>query len=204
MQYPNFDYAQLSPPSEPPEFDNYPSSPRILEYLEAFAEEHDLVARIRFKAKVNRLIPTHDHWTIHYGDKACASADAVVVCNGHYSVPNVPLLAGMDSFDGRLLHAREYIGPEGFSGQKVVVWGGNASALDLVREISGTASHLFWCGHAPAMSDIAADLARVSVCADPSRIAGSTVTLSSGEALEDVDVILMCTCLLYTSPSPRD
>lgn len=46
------------------------------------------------------------------------SFDAVVVCNGHYSHPNLPVIAGMGEFPaGRQLHSHNYRAPEPFTGQ---------------------------------------------------------------------------------------
>jgi Flavin-binding monooxygenase-like len=43
--------------------------------------------------------------------------DAVVVCNGHYTEPNVPSVSGMESFPGLQMHAHNYRSPEQFAGQ---------------------------------------------------------------------------------------
>ena len=40
--------------------------------------------------------------------------DAVVVCNGHYSRPRLPQIAGQDTFPGLVMHSHNYRRPDGF------------------------------------------------------------------------------------------
>ena len=200
MQYPNFEYAQVFEPSEPAEHYNYPSYTRVLSYLDAFAKHYDLIQKIRFNTQVSKVALAKQGWRLELGNGQVALADAVVICNGHYSVPNLPTLEGIKSFQGRLQHAKDYTRPDHFKGEQVLIWGGNASALDLVREISTTASHVYWCGHADSMADIAADLPQVSIKPDPIHVEGSRVTLKSGEQLNNVDALLLCTGYRYRFP----
>jgi Flavin-binding monooxygenase-like len=63
--------------------------------------------------------------------------DAVFVCNGHYSVPAIPKIPGLQEFfRGRVLHSIEYDIPAAFEGQTVLCVGGRASGSDLAREIA--------------------------------------------------------------------
>ncbi|MGB2238477.1 MAG: NAD(P)-binding domain-containing protein [Pseudomonadales bacterium] len=200
MQYPNFDYARLFDPSEPEELYNYPSYTRVLSYLEAFTKEHALSQKIHLNKKISRLAPVEEGWDLHFADGQLGSADAVVVCNGHYSEPNLPVLEGIETFQGRIMHAKDYQKPDDFKGKQVLIWGGNASALDLVREINTTASRIFWCGHATSMSEIAAELPQVRIKSDPIGFEGATVVLKSGEHLNDIDTVLFCTGYRYSFP----
>jgi cation diffusion facilitator CzcD-associated flavoprotein CzcO len=53
--------------------------------------------------------------------------DAVMVFNGHYSVPRLPPVDGIDSFPGRCEHSHNYRRPEGYRGLKVLIVGAHAS-----------------------------------------------------------------------------
>ena len=57
--------------------------------------------------------------------------NAVVVCNGHYAVPRVPPVTGMDSFGGRCEHSHNYRRPDGYRGLRVVTVGAHASGAML-------------------------------------------------------------------------
>ena len=62
--------------------------------------------------------------------------DAVVVCNGHYSVPRRPALPGAARFPGRVLHSHSYRENAAYAGLRVVVVGASASGEDISREIA--------------------------------------------------------------------
>eukprot|EP00879_Flechtneria_rotunda_P011205 GHRR01011703.1.p1 GENE.GHRR01011703.1~~GHRR01011703.1.p1 ORF type:complete len:302 (+),score=95.18 GHRR01011703.1:176-1081(+) len=55
--------------------------------------------------------------------------DAVVVANGHYNEPNLPVVEGADSWSGLQLHSHNYRIPEQFAGQTVVVVGASNSGV---------------------------------------------------------------------------
>jgi hypothetical protein len=66
--------------------------------------------------------------------------DAIVVCNGHYSVPNVPFIPGRDEWPGHQMHSHSYRENTPFAGKSVVVLGVSASGEDISREIAEVAS----------------------------------------------------------------
>lgn len=53
--------------------------------------------------------------------------DALVVCNGHYSQPNLPDVPDAGVWPGVQLHSHNYRVPEAFSNQVVVVVGASNS-----------------------------------------------------------------------------
>ncbi|CAG7958203.1 unnamed protein product [Penicillium salamii] len=60
--------------------------------------------------------------------------DAVVVATGHYAVPWIPAIAGLQEFaeryPGSVIHTKQYRGPEKYSGKKVITVGASVSAAD--------------------------------------------------------------------------
>ncbi|KAG7361049.1 dimethylaniline monooxygenase [Nitzschia inconspicua] len=70
--------------------------------------------------------------------------DAVMVCNGHYSQPSSPPIAGLaENFKGKTMHSISYDDPKDFIGQSVLCIGGRASGSDLARELSFHAKEVF-------------------------------------------------------------
>jgi hypothetical protein len=53
--------------------------------------------------------------------------DAVLVCNGHYSEPQVPQLPGAAGWPGLLMHSHSYRSADCFKGQHVAVIGASFS-----------------------------------------------------------------------------
>lgn len=65
--------------------------------------------------------------TLSYLSYLLQDFDAVVICNGHYSEPNLPDVPGADQWPGLQMHSHNYRTPEPFAGQTVVVVGASNS-----------------------------------------------------------------------------
>jgi len=61
--------------------------------------------------------------------------DAIVVCNGHYSEPLIPVWPGKDVFPGLQMHSHNYRRPDEFVGKTVIVVGAAFSGTDISYEI---------------------------------------------------------------------
>jgi hypothetical protein len=61
--------------------------------------------------------------------------DALIIANGHYSVPYIPHVPGLDSymgaFPGKVFHSKSYRSAAAFAGKKVLVIGNSASGHDI-------------------------------------------------------------------------
>jgi thioredoxin reductase len=68
----------------------------------------------------------------------------VVNATGTWSRPFVPAYPGAETFRGRQIHTHDYDGPQSFRGQRVVVVGGGASAVQLLGEIAPVAADTLW------------------------------------------------------------
>jgi cation diffusion facilitator CzcD-associated flavoprotein CzcO len=71
--------------------------------------------------------------------------DVVLVANGHHWDARwpEPAFPGADSFNGRQMHAHEYIEPSIFEGKNVVVLGMGNSAMDIAVEASYVANSTY-------------------------------------------------------------
>ena len=65
--------------------------------------------------------------------------DAVMICTGHHSMPNIPDFEGAADFAGDMLHSHEYKDNARFAGKKVVTVGIGNSSSDITTEISKVA-----------------------------------------------------------------
>lgn len=71
--------------------------------------------------------------------------DAVIICNGHYSVPYIPDLKGSDKFKGKQWHSHDYREPSCFMGKKVMLVGAGPSGVDIAAQIQLVANKVqFW------------------------------------------------------------
>ncbi|MFB7473153.1 flavin-containing monooxygenase [Kitasatospora sp. NPDC056184] len=126
--------------------DSYPTYPRhdqMAGYLRAFAEWAGLSPRIEFGTEVLSVRPDFDgSWLVGsrdaHGVTTTRRFARVVVASGANAQPLLPDPApeGAESFTGRMLHAVDYLDGGEFRGQRVVVVGLGASAVDVATDLS--------------------------------------------------------------------
>lgn len=182
----------------------YPHHSKVLEYLENFASEFDLLRIIRFRQSVSRVEKLADTWFItsrndQSGDVDTQGFDAVAVCNGHYSKPRLAEIAGADTFSGTRMHSHNYRNPAGFANKRVVLLGTAASGIDISREIATVSDHVYWCGH--TFSEPSFDR-RSGIHRYPAPVGfnGSTIHFPSALTLKNVDCFIYCTGYEYCFP----
>ena len=76
---------------------------------------------------LNQPSPAH----ARLGSGRTLNFDAVCICSGLHEAPYVPPLAGMDRFEGELLHSAEYKDKAVFAGKRVLVVGCGETGMDL-------------------------------------------------------------------------
>ena len=101
----------------------------VYEYLTSFAKENRLTDSIQFStnvvsAKFEYFLEENKYcWKIDYEKKITNSAkeateigscyyDALVVANGHFSMPYCPFIPGQKNFEGIMRHSYDYKTPE--------------------------------------------------------------------------------------------
>ena len=124
-----------------------------------------------------------------------------MVCNGHYSLPSVPELPGIDLFDGLVMHSHDYRIPEVFKNKTVAILGAAASGSDIGLEIAtaGGAQQVYLCHNNPRIPSRLPDNFKQK--AGIVEIAGpSDVTLQDHSTLRNVQVLIFCTGYQYSFP----
>ena len=117
-----------------------------LKYFKWIADEFGLRDHIRFNTEVKAM--TWDErarmWDIKASGSDGASdirVNAVISCVGFLSRPQLPKIAGMESFEGTACHSAQW--PEGLSvdGKRVAVIGSGASGYQTMPVIAKSAEH---------------------------------------------------------------
>lgn len=133
--------TQFSDLDHPPGTAIFPRNGEILDHLEAYARQFDLLASASFDTTFRALEHSDDGYRLTFatreGDKE-VEADRVVIATGRYNKPKIPPIAGLDGFTGRLgvLHAHRYKSPDMFRGARVLVAGGAISALEIASDLA--------------------------------------------------------------------
>ncbi|KAF2847079.1 flavin-containing monooxygenase FMO [Plenodomus tracheiphilus IPT5] len=67
--------------------------------------------------------------------------DAIVVASGHYTVPYIPKIEGLEDFErarpGSVKHTKMFRGRDAYKGKRVVVVGASVSAADIAYDLIG-------------------------------------------------------------------
>ena len=126
----------------PPGTDDFPTAEQVRAYLGAYTEHFGLAALFRLATEVVSVSrafsvdgtpggfdvtvrPTGDG-----GESGTRRFDFVAVCNGTFSEPHIPNIAGRERFAGPVLHSSEFTDADLVRGRRVVVIGAGKSAFD--------------------------------------------------------------------------
>ena len=117
--------------------------------------------------------------------------DYVICCSGHFSTPNVPTFEGLESFEGRVMHAHDFRSAEEFTGKDILVIGTSYSAEDIASQCYKYGVKSVTCSYrtAPMGFHWPDNFKTVPLL---SKVAGRTCHFIDGSTA-DVDAIIMCT-----------
>jgi cation diffusion facilitator CzcD-associated flavoprotein CzcO len=120
------------------------SQQEIRDYLVRVSLESGVREHIRFGTEVVAATFDEDEarWALELADGETLTVDVVVCATGQLSRPKVPLLHGRERFAGAQFHSADWDHSVSLDGQRVVVVGGGASAIQVVPAIADHASHV--------------------------------------------------------------
>ncbi|KAG9465920.1 flavin-containing monooxygenase 5-like [Eleutherodactylus coqui] len=137
----------------PEEYPNYMHNSKVLEYFNKYMEHFQLQKYIKFKTSVCSIKKRPDfantgQWDVtteHEGKQETQVFDAILVCTGHHTAPNLQLQSfpGIENFKGQYFHSRDYKSPEDFKDKKIIVVGIGNTGADLAVEISAVAKQVY-------------------------------------------------------------
>lgn len=179
----------------------------VLYYLEEYAKHYGIYKHIKFHHLVESVEPQisstgETEWIVTTQDlqneeKNNKVYDAVMVCNGHYSVPYIPDMPDLSNFEGILIHSHDYRDNAEFRDLKVAILGAGASGIDIALEVATVAKEVVLSHNTPPKT-----------CPLPTNmiqekgiefVQKSTVRFIGGKTYY-CDAIIICTGYLYTYP----
>ncbi|PWN35910.1 FAD/NAD(P)-binding domain-containing protein [Meira miltonrushii] len=141
--------------------DLYPSRETVQEYLEKYADQHELRRNVKFSTTIERIIKDErsNGWSVTYNSNGGNQQSTteqfthLVLAHGRCSVPNIPNIEGITTFSGRILHSAWYRDPtlllkEG-EPKRILIVGNASSGMDIARELSGFITRNLPCGFNP-------------------------------------------------------
>lgn len=135
-----------------PEDPNFMRHFKVLGMFTKYGEKFDLFRHIQYNKEVIRVRRADDYkrtgrWQVITKDAKSEEVaehifDAVMVCAGHLSLPNIPSFPGQEKFQGNIIHTHSIKTFEKFKNKTVCVVGTGSSALDSAVEISHVADQV--------------------------------------------------------------
>ncbi|XP_015116211.1 flavin-containing monooxygenase FMO GS-OX-like 4 [Diachasma alloeum] len=181
---------------------------QILDYLNAYADHFAIRRFIQFNTIVECVQPiVNGNWrettwrvtirNLKTNIEEERVFDAIMVCNGHYAVPSVPKITGIETFPGDAMHSHEYRKPDIYDGKTVIVLGAGPSGVDIGIEIASHANFVYLSHNGPRLESPL--LTNMSQVMGVESIDGDKFTLKDGTVLT-ADALLYCTGYEFAFP----
>ena len=198
----------------PPDTPLFPSHEATFKYIEEYSKEVEHL--IKFETQVIKVTPINTDntggWTvtslnIRTQQEKEEHFDAVIVANGHFTVPYIPDIEGLSEWNERhpgcISHAKYFRRPEVFTNKKVIVIGAFASGTDLSQQISlHSQKPLLWSSRSETQfSANINDPARQPV-PEIVRFVPETrgVVFKDGTTADDIDAVVFATGYFHSLP----
>ncbi len=117
---------------------SYAPQAEILAYLEHCVDKYGLRQHLRFRTEIAsaRFDEARGVWHLRTRAGEEVEADVVVSGVGQLSIPRVPALPGLESFEGTWFHSARWRHDHDLTGRSVAVIGNGASAIQFIPEIA--------------------------------------------------------------------
>jgi len=187
----------------------FPTRQDVQEYLIQYSQ--DVRHLISFSTQIDevRSLP-ENRWELTIkstvtGESKKAEYDAIVLSNGHYSVPFIPSVTGIEAFNtaypGLITHSKIYRSPEGFKNKKVIVVGSAASGLDIGTQISLICKKpLFNSVRSSSPIKLGQENKEEVPPIAEYLVEEKGVRFENGRIEKDIDAIVYCTGYFYSYP----
>ncbi|WP_111510327.1 flavin-containing monooxygenase [Mycobacterium kyogaense] len=116
----------------------------IKQYADDVADKYDVRRHMRFNVVVSgaRWDDEAACWQVSLADGETLSARYLLTATGFLSQPRLPEIAGIETFEGRVLHTTDWDDSFDPAGRRIAVIGTGATAVQLIPELAKTAADL--------------------------------------------------------------
>ena len=184
---------------------SYPPRAVLWDYIKGRVEKAGVRDQIRFSTAVRQVEYNEDRRnfsvTVHNltEDRMYTEEfDHVVVASGHFSTPNVPQFEGLETFNGRVMHAHDFRDALEFKDKDVLIIGTSYSAEDIGSQCYKYGARSITVAHrtAPMGFHWPGNWEEVPLL---TRVDKNTCYFKDGSSKE-IDAIIMCTGYLHHFP----
>lgn len=117
--------------------DRYPTRNDVIDYLRAYVQHFNLP--IQTNTRVEKVERVDQKFHVFAGQPSPFIARSVIAATGAFSRPHQPAFESLANYRGLILHSSDYLRPQPFAGQRVLIVGGGNSAVQIAVELAGVA-----------------------------------------------------------------
>jgi monooxygenase len=130
----------------------------ILDYVRDTAREYGIDQKIRFNHRVKRASWSSESatWTVEAErgperELVRYTCNFLFMCTGYYDYEKgyTPEFAGVERFQGRVVHPQKWTDDIAYEGKRVIVIGSGATAVTLIPELAKSAAHVTMLQRSP-------------------------------------------------------
>lgn len=116
----------------------YAPGVELKRYAEHVADKYNLRRYMRFNTTVDgaRWDEDSKHWVITLAGGESLTAQFLIAATGYLCQPRRPDIPGLDSFEGKVIHAAEWDDSYSMRGRRAAVIGTGSSAVQIIPEIA--------------------------------------------------------------------
>lgn len=188
----------------------FPSAHHVYDYLEKYAKTIPKSVNFMFNTTVLETFKRDDEWIVKHRptnstDLTAETAyDALVVCNGHFEVGNIPNVPGLtewnQQYPNTITHAKYYDDPEQFRGMRVLVVGRLSSGFDIASQLTFCAAHVYVSTREVSDLVVNTDLTTFIPEVALYKPADRSITTIDAQVIDRIDAIIFCTGYLFSIP----
>ena len=120
----------------------FSSGTEIWQYLDYAATKNGIKPYIRFNTSAKHAAWDGSHWHVELSSGETVMADVVVTATGGLRIPEIPDIAGLDSFAGTTFHTTQWNHDIDLSDKKIGLIGTGSTAVQIVCALAGKVGKL--------------------------------------------------------------
>ncbi|KAL9235804.1 hypothetical protein vseg_010539 [Gypsophila vaccaria] len=139
-------YAKLPYKELPDQYPKYVSKDDFVRYIDEYVDQFDI--KPEYKTRVDNAIYDEDAKIWRVSAKKGSGEEeeeeyegrCLVVASGEASDPYRPEIEGVEGFEGKVGHSREYKSGQGYNGKRVLVVGCGNSGMEIALDLANAAA----------------------------------------------------------------
>jgi putative flavoprotein involved in K+ transport len=138
----------------PPNWPTYIPKDKLANWFEAYVEAMELNYWTETEFEGGSYDENHDRWTVtlrRAGVKRTMHPRHVVLATGVSGIPNLPEIAGLSDFAGKVVHSSRYDDGENWKGKRAIVIGTGNSGHDIAQDLYSSGAEVTIMQRSPTL-----------------------------------------------------